>query len=193
MKLEGKTILITGAAVRIGREIALTLSRSGANVVVHYRKSETEALSLVEEIYSTGREAWAVPADLTSESACRELLDRAIACGGGLDMLVNNASVFHKQTLAESDEAAVLQEYWPNLFAPLFLLRGFAEKVEQGSVVNLLDQRISGRDTSCLPYLLSKKSLAELTQLAAIDLAPRIRVNGVAPGAILPPPGEGGR
>ena len=88
-------------------------------------------------------------------------------------------------------EDKLLAEFWPNLFAPMLLTRAFARQSKRGKIINLLDRRIAGHETDCVPYLLTKKALAELTQLAAREFAPRFTVNGVAPGAVLPPPGKG--
>jgi pteridine reductase len=110
---------------------------------------------------------------------------------GQLDILINNAAVFHKDGLLATTEAKLLGEFWPNLFAPLLLMRAFARHSGGGKIINLLDRRIAGHDTECVSYVLAKKALAELTALAALELAPRFTVNGVAPGAVLPPPGKG--
>ena len=110
---------------------------------------------------------------------------------GHLDILVSNAAVFHKDSLRNVSGKKLLDEFWPNLFAPILLIRAFASRVEKGKIVNLLDRRIAGLDVSSVPYLLTKKALAELTRLAALELAPGITVNGIAPGPVLPPPGKG--
>jgi NAD(P)-dependent dehydrogenase (short-subunit alcohol dehydrogenase family) len=117
-------------------------------------------------------------------------MDQTWAHVGGVDYLINNAAVFHRRRLAEVVEADILEEFRINLLAPLFLIREFAARVRTGAIVNLLDRRIAGHAVEAIPYALSKKALEELTCLAAIELAPGIRVNGVAPGAILSPPGE---
>jgi len=157
---------------------------------VQYRKSATEANTLCTELKRQGVQAWPLAADLTSEAACHDLVRRAQIAAGRLDILINNAAVFHKDNLAATTEGKLLAEFWPNLFAPLLLMRAFAWHSTGGKIVNLLDRRIAGHDTTCVPYVLAKKALAELTQLAALELAPRFTVNGVAPGAVLPPPGK---
>jgi len=182
---------VTGGAVRIGRAICETLAGAGLNVVVHYRQSAAEAEALCAELERRGVRAWALAADLTSEAACTSLVQRAAAAAGRLDILINNAAMFHKDSLSTTTEAKLLAEFWPNLFAPLLLMRALAQQSAGGKIINLLDRRIAGHDTECVPYVLAKKALAELTQLAARELAPRFTVNGVAPGAILPPPGKG--
>lgn len=182
---------MTGGAVRIGRAICEALAGAGAHVIVHYRNSAVEAEALCAGLKQRGVHAWPLAADLTSEAACNSLVERAATTAGRLDILINNAAVFHKDNLLATTEAALLEEFWPNLFAPLLLMRAFARQSKGGKIVNLLDRRIASHDTSCVPYVLAKKALAELTQLAALELAPRFTVNGVAPGAVLPPPGKG--
>ena len=170
---------MTGGAVRIGRAITEALQAAGAEVVVHYRDSAREAEAL---------SAFAVQADLESTGECAGLIERA----GPVDILVNNASVFTKDSLAGATPERVQREFQVNLFAPLELARQFAAQTKSGAVVNLLDRRIRANDPSCLPYSISKKGLEELTKLSALELAPNIRVNAVAPGPILPPPGDSG-
>lgn len=192
MELKEQTAIVTGGAVRIGRAICEALAAQGVNVVVHYRSSSAAAATLVADLERHGVRAWALAAELDSEVACNELIQRATAFAGKLDILINNAAVFHKDNLLATTEVKLLGEFWPNLFAPLLLMRAFARQSAGGKIVNLLDRRIAGRDVECVPYVLAKKALAELTTLAARELAPRFTVNGVAPGAVLPPPGKDG-
>jgi len=177
MILEGKRALVTGGAVRIGKAITEALQAAGAEVVVHYRDSGDEAKRL---------SPFTVQADLSSVEECSELIGRA----GPLDILINNASVFTKDSLADAFPDRVQREFQTNLFAPMELIRTFAAQAGQGTVINLLDRRIRCNDTSCVPYSITKKGLEELTKLAALEYAPAIRVNAVAPGPILPPPGS---
>jgi len=191
VELKGQTALVTGGAVRIGRAICEALAAAGVDVVVHYHQSAMEAEALCADLARCGVKAWTLAADLNSGAACHDLVQRAGAAAGRLDILINNAAVFHKDSLLATTEEKLLAEFWPNLFAPLLLMRVFAGRSAGGKIVNLLDQRIAGHDVDCVPYVLAKKALAELTQLAARELAPRFTVNGVAPGAVLPPPGQG--
>lgn len=179
MNLNGKRALVTGGAVRIGRAIAETLIAEGAEVIVHFRTSEKEADVFWPDI---------IQADLNDPAQCETLIERAAERFGPIDILINNAAVFHQQPLADATPEALMAELQPNLFAPLALIRGFARQGIPGKIINLLDQRVASHDTRCVPYMLSKKALEELTKLAALDLAPGITVNAVAPGAVLPPP-----
>lgn len=191
MDLEGKRALVTGGAVRLGRGIVLALTGQGVETVIHCRRSVKEAEILREDIARKGGRAHVVCGDLASEAGCRAVVDEATAAAGGLDLLVNNASTFETHRLSETTGPRLLAAFWSNLFSPVLLTRMFAERAGRGKIVNLLDRRVTSDDTSCVPYLLAKKGLAEFTRLAAIELAPGIAVNAVAPGAILPPPGEG--
>lgn len=177
MVLKGKRALVTGGAVRIGRAITEALQVAGAEVVVQYRNSKEKAEAL---------SPFTVRADLQSMEECSRLIEEA----GRLDILINNASIFTKDSLTDSTPDRVRREFNVNLFAPMELTRVFAAQAGQGAVVNLLDRRIRCNDTTCVPYSISKKGLEELTKLAALEYAPDIRVNAVAPGPVLPPPGS---
>lgn len=177
MDLKGKRALVTGGAVRIGRAITEALQAAGVEVVVHYRNSKKEAESL---------SPFTIRADLESPEACAGVIEQA----GPLDILVNNASIFTKDSLADATPAQVCREFNVNLFAPMELIRTFAAQAKSGAVVNLLDRRIRCNDTNCVPYSITKTGLEKLTQLAALEYAPDIRVNAVAPGPVLPPPGS---
>lgn len=189
--LRGKVVLVTGGAVRIGRAIVEALAAEGAIPVIHYRNSGRAADRLAARLRTRGRKCFTVRGDLVSEAACVAVLTEARRKAGRLDVLVNSAASFNKHRLMEISAGRLLEEFWPNLFSPLLLMRHFAAHARTGSVIiNLLDRRITGHDTSCLPYLLTKKALADATLAAAIELAPRIRVHGICPGPVLPPPGR---
>ena len=190
--LQGKVVLVTGGAVRIGRAIVEALAVTGAVPVIHYRHSARAAEQLANRIRAGGSKCFTVQGELGSETACVDVIRAARKKAGRIDILVNGAASFNKHRLSGLSEGVLLQEFWPNLFAPLLLMRHFAAQAGPGAVIiNLLDRRITGLDSSCLPYLLTKKALAEATRVAAIDLAPRVRVNGICPGPVLPPPGLG--
>ncbi len=148
-------------------------------MIVHFRTSEHEAQAFWPNV---------IQADLNDPAQCETLIERAAEEFGPIDILVNNAAVFHQTRLMDATYETMMAELQPNLLAPLALIRGFAKQGIAGKIVNLLDRRVTSHDTACVPYMLSKKGLEELTKLAAIDLAPAITVNAVAPGAILPPP-----
>ncbi len=185
--LKGKTALVTGGALRIGREICRELAGAGVNVVVHCHASAEAASDLVGELRDVGVKSCVLRCDLRDSDGCARLIERARELTGRLDILVNSAAIFHKDSLFTLDATKMREEMSVNLEAPILLIQAFARQCECGKIVNLLDRRIAGDDVSCVPYLLSKKALANLTHLAAIELAPNFTVNGVAPGEILPP------
>ena len=191
MELRGRVALVTGGAVRIGRAIVEALAAEGCDVVIQYHRSRESATALAAELGAMGVRGIAVRASLSTEHACDHLIAQAIRRAGRLDFLVNNAAVFHKDGLASASRDTVMQELTTNLLGPLSLMRAFASRAVKGKIVNMVDRRIASQDQGCLPYLLTKKALADLTLNAALELAPEITVNAVAPGAVLPPPGKG--
>lgn len=189
--LKGKKVLVTGASRRLGRGISLHLAAAGCDVLVHYRNSEDEASTLKAEVEQLGRRAWIFRSTLDRREACDELVEKCLDTSGGLDYVVNNASVFPKSGIASTTEEELGKTLLTNSWAPLWLTNAFADRVSNGAVVNMLDNRISGYDFSNFAYYLSKKMLESITQNLALKYAPGIRVNGVAPGLILPPEGKG--
>ena len=202
MTLKGSTALVTGGAVRIGRAVCEALAAEGCRVVVHYHRSAAAAKTLAAELSARGVAAFTVHGQLATERDCARVLEATWRRAGRLNILINNASVFHKDALLAATERKLLAEFRLNALVPVMLTRAFALKVGErdsgckiqdagckvaAKIVNLLDRRIAGTEIGCLPYLLSKKVLAEFTRVAALELAPHITVNGVAPGAILPP------
>jgi len=190
VNLESSKALVTGGAMRIGRALSEALAARGCGVVVHYDESADEAAELVKSLIGSGVAAFAVKSHLWSQEDCETVMAEAWDRSGGIDIVVNNAAVFHKDTLMSASIEKLLTEVRVNCAVPMMLTREFARRKKEGTmgaVVNLLDRRIAGDDVGCFPYVLSKKMLAEYTRSAALELAPYIRVNGVAPGAVLPP------
>ena len=189
--LHGKVALVTGGAVRLGRALVERLAAEGCAVVIHCNRSAKPALELAAGLRARGVRACVVQGSLTTQSGCERVIRSARKAFGTLDVLVNSAAVFNKQKLGVISGRSLLAEFWPNLFAPVLLTQAFAAVAATGHVIHILDRRIAGHDASCIPYLLSKKALAAFTEVAALALAPRIQVNAVAPGPVLPPPGRG--
>jgi NAD(P)-dependent dehydrogenase (short-subunit alcohol dehydrogenase family) len=183
-----RTVLVTGAAKRLGRAIALHLAKSGWSVAVHYNQSQAEAEETVATIHEMGLHAAALEADLSSEDDTQRLIGRANAALGPLTALINNASVFENDTLATMTRMSWERHMETNLRAPLVLSQNFAEQLPsyaEGAIVNLLDQRLFKPTPQFLSYSASKAGLHWLTHVLAQALAPRIRVNAVAPGPTL--------
>ena len=189
--LSGQVALVTGAAMRIGRVIAETLAAAGAEVVVHYRRSEREARRLCAELSSGGSRAWAVGADLDDPAQAEQLVPRALEVARRLDILVNSASIFPASRLTTLDLDSLMQSIRVNAWAPLVLSRRMAALSSEGRIVNLLDSRLVGYDKEHAGYSIGKLVLSHLTDMMAMELAPRFTVNAVAPGPILPPAGQG--
>ena len=190
-ELENTRVLITGGSVRIGREIALHFARNGAKVVVHYNRSEREAWTLLEQLNDISSGHQCVCADLLKEEERRKLLPTLLEKDQKLNCLVNNASVYRRCPLVNVDLHRFMQDYEINFVAPFILMCEFAHYCEEGNIINLLDQRVATVDPSASTYGFAKKSLRDATEAAAVQWAPRIRVNAVAPGIVLPPPGIG--
>ena len=188
MKPAKKSVLVTGAAKRLGRAIALHLGESGWSVAVHYNNSQAEAEETVAALHQKGVHAAAINADLTLEDDTEWLIARARAAVGPLTALVNNASVFENDTIATMTRQSWDKHIEANLRAPLVLSRDFAEQLPdgaEGAIVNLLDQRLLKPTPQFLSYGVSRAGLHWLTVTLAQALGPRIRVNGVAPGPTL--------
>lgn len=189
----GKTALITGGAKRLGKEIALALGRAGANLVIHYNSSRDPAEALCRELEALGARSFSVQANLNEPPESEALFEEVWARTDGLDLLVNNASIFPEGRLDTLELHHLHENLQVNAWAPFTLTRAFWRKLrdtdKRGSVVNLLDTRLVGGDLAHAAYHLSKATLAELTNLTALEFAPELRVNGVAPGAVLAPEG----
>ncbi len=188
--LAGQTALVTGAAHRIGRAVALALAERAINVVVHYRHSAEAAEELVDHLRHKGTRAWAFGADLTEPGGADDLWSQTVSAAGPIDILVNSASVFEPDTLWDCTAETLWYNTRLHAWAPLVLSRALAQQTGPAQIVNLLDARLGGYDPKHVSYQLSKQMLFSLTRMLAVELAPRIRVNAVAPGLILPPPGR---
>jgi pteridine reductase len=188
--LKGKTALVTGASKRIGREICLALASQGVNVLIHFNNSIKKAQRLCAELTEYGVNSWLVKADFENSKEYDGLISKSLKIARSVDILVNNASVFLPGRLKEMSFDDLRQHIKVNAWVPLVLSREFARLVKTGKIVNLLDARIKGYDFLHVPYILSKHLLSVLTEMMALEFAPDITVNGVAPGLILPPPGK---
>jgi pteridine reductase len=186
----GKTALITGAAKRIGRETALTLAARGINIVIHFNRSDSEARELAQELERKGVKAWTLQADFRRPDEYQTLIQRALDAAGGLDILVNNASIFPLETVENLTWSGLSANMEVNAWVPFVLSRTFAQTIHRGKIVNLHDSRLKGYDWTHVGYIFSKHVLAAMTQMMALEFAPQVTVNAVAPGLILPPPGQ---
>jgi NAD(P)-dependent dehydrogenase (short-subunit alcohol dehydrogenase family) len=184
-----RTVLVTGAARRLGREMALGLAAAGWQVAVHYRGSADEARQTVSDCEAAapaGRRFIALAADLADEAVTRALLPRVVAELGPVDAVVNSASLFEHDTVQTFSYARLQEHLLANTAAPIVLAQSLHQHLEarggEGVVVNMLDQKLWNPNPDFLSYTLSKAALEAATTLLAQSLAPRLRVVGVAPG-----------
>jgi pteridine reductase len=187
-----KVALITGSAVRIGREMAFHLGEAGWNLALHYNSSLREVSILEAELKAKypKQRFHSFRASLISEDATKELIPGVVNHFDRLDLLINNAAVFEPASLRNTS-TEMLDRYWQiNCRAPFILVHDFANLAEKGIIINIVDTRITKNDSGYFAYALSKKALWELTQMVAVELAPGFRVNAIAPGALLPPAGK---
>ena len=184
--LHDKTILITGAARRLGRLFALACGRAGADVIIHHGHSPAEAESVRDEIASLGARAWVLAADLSHPDNASQLIERASELSP-LYGLVNSASIFEPLSVHDTSLVDWNRHLNINLTAPFLLSQAFAKHVHKGRIVNILDWRATRPSADHFPYTVTKSALAAMTKSLAVALAPHITVNGLALGAILPP------
>lgn len=184
--------LITGSAVRVGREIAFHLAQKGWDLALHYNSSMTEASDLETDL----KDNWPnqrfslFKASLSSVEETQTLISNTIDYFGQLDLLINNASIFESATL-KNTSVEILDRHWEiNFRAPFILINDYANHVDKGMIINMVDSRITKNESNYLAYTISKKALWELTKMAALELAPAFRVNAIAPGALLTPSGK---
>jgi len=179
------TALVTGAAKRLGKAIALNLAFKGYNIALHYHQSKAEAIKTAHEIHKAGVHCELFPCDLSDENSIKQLLPKVFKAFPDLNLLVNSASIFTPSALG--DLGSFSRHWAVNFNAPYILSCLFAEVCKKGQIINLIDTNAVKYKTKYAGYLLAKKSLEEFTKMAAVAWGPRIRVNGVSPGMILPP------
>ena len=184
-----RTVLVTGAGKRLGREIALVLAAAGWQVAVHYRSSEADAIKTAADCARLSGAAGIFDADLQDETAVRALLPRVVAHFGQVDAVVNNASLFEHDNAESFGFKALEQHLRTNTGAPILLAQALHTHLTarggQGAVVNLLDQKLWNQNPDFLSYTLSKAALEAANTVLALALAPAVRVVGVAPGLTL--------
>lgn len=197
-QLSKRTVLVTGAAKRLGREIALALARDGWQVAVHYRDSAQDASQTVADCRALAGASAAFEADFNSEAAARALLPQVLAHFGAVDAVVNSASTFEHDSAASFSYAALDQHLHSNTGAAIILAQALhahllqragsttaAASAPRGVVVNLLDQKLWNQNPDFFSYTLSKAALEAATTMLAMALSPELRVVGVAPGLTL--------
>lgn len=197
MQLKSRVALVTGAAHRLGKAIATALAEQGCHLVVHYGRSEQEAVQTVDEVSALGVEAMAISADLAQEIEIEELFSRVETHFGRLDILVNSAASFERQVFGSVSASDWDRVMAVNLRAPFLCTRQAARLIlasrregePSGLVVNMVDSSATSVWPGYVQHGVSKAGLLHLTRIGARELAPEVRVNAIQPGAVLPPPG----
>lgn len=189
MDLAGKRALVTGGAVRVGRAISLALGAAGAKVAVHYHSSLDAAERTCDDVRRAGGDAFPIAADLSVRRAARQLVDEAVGAMGGLDLLVASAASFERTPFHELDDAAWDRTITLNLSSQFALAQQAAAplKSTRGSIVFITCSSATTPFRNYLAYVTSKGGLRQLMRTLALELAPEVRVNAVAPGTVLPP------
>lgn len=183
--------LVTGAAKRIGCEIATALAGDGWTVGIHHRSSADDADALCRRLTEAGNKAYVVAADLNDDAGIDRLVVDAVAAGGPITCLVNNASVFEHDSLETLSRQSWDTHMNVNLWAPIKLSQALAAGLpdgEMGNIINIADQRVVNISPGFLSYTISKTGMWAMTQNLALALAPRVRVNAIGPGPTLPSP-----
>jgi NAD(P)-dependent dehydrogenase (short-subunit alcohol dehydrogenase family) len=190
-----KACLITGAADRLGREIALAMAKAGWDIAIHYRNSEEKAHRLAKELQGMGRQTALLQADLEDLDHAKHLVSQASGALGNIGCLINNASAFEYDRPEQTDAALALRLFTTNALAPCILTQALYQQLQPlhttgqdpaGVVIHLLDQKLVNPNPDFFSYTLSKSALQEAMRLQAMALAPVLRVVGLAPGLTLP-------
>ncbi|MFV0266154.1 MAG: SDR family NAD(P)-dependent oxidoreductase [Draconibacterium sp.] len=186
------TALITGASKRIGKAVLQHLAANGWNVIIHFNRSAEDAIMLAQDLGEKYPKQLfsSVTANLREAHEVESLIPSIVSKSGPFELLVNNASVFDKSYLRETSTKLFDSQLDVNLKAPFLLIRDFAVYCKKGNIINFVDTRITGNTSNFAAYTLSKKALWELTKMAALEFAPAIRVNAIAPGVTLAPVDE---
>ena len=183
-----ETILITGAAKRIGRQLALDLAAAGHDIVIHCNTSRDAAEEVAGEIRTRGRKAFIVMGDLSRPEVPERLMADAVAGAGPITVLINNASVFEPDDVGEITLESWTGHLDTNLRAPIMLSQAFGRQLPKdrhGNIINIIDQRVWKLNPRFFSYTMSKTGLWTATRTLAQALAPRIRVNAIGPGPVL--------
>ena len=190
MDIKDRVVLVTGAAKRVGRSIALALARRGAQVAFTYRTSQKEADTLVQELGALGSKALAVRADVSRSADVAAAVSQAIQAFGRIDVLVNNAAIFPRTPWSALDEAAWDEIMNTNLKGPYLVAKAVGDRMkaqQSGKIINIADWAGERPYKDYLPYCVSKAGVVALTKALALELAPDIQVNAISPGPVMLP------
>ena len=179
------TAIVTGAAIRIGKAMALHLAAKGFNIALHYHQSEPA--TVIKEITSQGVSCRGYPSDLSNLDEAEQFIAKVLTDFDDVELLINSAANFIQENLEETRMETLIDTLHLNLMSPFLLMRDFKRSVNKGMIVNILDERVRKHISTFGSYSLSKVGLKHLTELAAVEWGQTVRVNGIAPGLILPP------
>jgi len=189
MELEGKNVLITGGGIRLGRAIALALGKQGCNLALHYHSSITQAAQVKDELDKLGRKTQLYQQDLEDISTVQDLMAHAVQDFGHIDVLINNAGIYPAGSGKAVTPEKLNRVFNVNLFAPWLLIAAFAKQLPegaQGKVISISDGKVFRTGTDHFSYRVAKQALNTITAMFALELAPNITVNAIAPGVMLP-------
>jgi pteridine reductase len=181
-----KAALITGGAIRVGKGIALALAKQGYDIALHYHSSVNAAQETQQQIQQLGVQCELFQADLSNAEEIEPLIQKTLQRFPHLNVLINNASTYQQSLIQNTTIDTFDEQIAMNLKAPFFLIKNYAQYFKKGNIINIIDNKMGFNQFQYAAYLLAKKALAELTKMAAMEFAPHIRVNGVAPGTVLP-------
>jgi pteridine reductase len=181
-----KAALITGGAIRVGKGIALALAQQGYDIALHYNSSLDAAKETQQQIQQLNVKCELFQADLSKAETIEPLMQQVAQTFPYLEVLINNASTYQQALIQNTTLETFDEQIAMNLKAPFFLIKNYAQYFKKGNIINIIDNKMGFNQFQYAAYLLAKKALAELTKMAAMEFAPHIRVNGVAPGTVLP-------
>ncbi len=185
-KMSKGTALVTGGAVRLGKIFCASLANAGYDLAIHYNSSFEQAAVTAEEFRDKGVNCETFQFDFSKKNDVSDLITNVRKQFPDLNVLINSASVYDQATIMETPELILERQFKVNFQAPYLLTQAFAQQCKTGNVINIIDNKIAFNQYQYSAYVLSKKSLAEFTRLAAVELAPDVRVNAIAPGVVLP-------
>jgi len=185
-KSKKQSALITGSGIRLGKAIALALAEAGYDIAIHCNASVQPAEETAEEIRSLGRKCAVFQYDLREADGMKKFMKKVVALFPKLNILVNSASIYTQASIMDTTPEMFDTQFGVNIRAPFFMSQAYAKVIGKGNIINIIDNKIGFHQYQYAAYLLAKKSLDDFTKMAALEFAPNIRVNGVAPGVVLP-------
>ncbi len=184
------TAIITGGAVRLGKSFAIYLANKGYDIALHFSRMRPEAQSVLDQLNSFGIKSKGYACDFSKMENAEDFLDKVLNDFTDITLLINSAANFIQENIEETQSQHLLETFHINLISPFILMREYKKKINQGMIVNILDERILRNVPTFAAYSVSKVGLGHLTRIAAIEWGTHVRVNGIAPGLILPPAGQ---